>query len=270
MNVVGIRFKGAGKIYYFSANNLILNFKDKVIVESSNGLELADVALANIDIDEKKFDKALSPVIRKATERDLEIYYNNIEDAQEAIQIAQEKASLYKLKMKIVDSEYSLDRTKITFYFTAEKRVDFRLLVKDLAAIFKNRIELRQIGVRDHAKLKGFHGTCGQKSCCSRFMTDFSPLSIKMAKDQGITLDPAKISGVCGRLMCCLSFEEDNYLRAKKYMPKPGTRVETEDGIGTVLTNDFVKELCKVRVMTEDDIEIEEYYRAADLVKCEW
>lgn len=269
MNVVGIRFKDAGKIYYFSANNLILNFKDKVIVESSNGLELAEIALANIDIDENKFNKILLPVIRKATERDLEIYEENVKDSKEAILIAQEKANYYKLKMKVVDSEYSFDRTKITFYFTADKRVDFRLLVKDLAAVFKNRIELRQIGVRDHAKLKGFHGTCGQKSCCSRFMTEFSPLSIKMAKDQGITLDPAKISGVCGRLMCCLSFEEENYLKAKKYMPKPGSKVQTEDGIGTVLSNDFVKELCKVRVMTEDDVEIEEYYKAADLVKCE-
>ncbi|WP_311492210.1 stage 0 sporulation family protein [uncultured Anaerococcus sp.] len=269
MNVVGIRFKDAGKIYYFSANNLILNFKDKVIVESSNGLELAEIALANIDIDENKFNKTLLPVIRKATERDLEIYEENVKDSKEAILIAQEKANYYKLKMKVVDSEYSFDRTKITFYFTADKRVDFRLLVKDLAAVFKNRIELRQIGVRDHAKLKGFHGTCGQKSCCSRFMTEFSPLSIKMAKDQGITLDPAKISGVCGRLMCCLSFEEENYLKAKKYMPKPGSKVQTEDGIGTVLSNDFVKELCKVRVMTEDDVEIEEYYKAADLVKCE-
>lgn len=257
MNVVGIRFKDAGKIYYFSANNLILNFKDKVIVESSNGLELAEIALANIDIDENKFNKTLLPVIRKATERDLEIYEENVKDSKEAILIAQEKANYYKLKMKVVDSEYSFDRTKITFYFTADKRVDFRLLVKDLAAVFKNRIELRQIGVRDHAKLKGFHGTCGQKSCCSRFMTEFSPLSIKMAKDQGITLDPAKISGVCGRLMCCLSFEEENYLKAKKYMPKPGSKVQTEDGIGTVLSNDFVKELCKVRVMTEDDVEIE-------------
>ncbi len=270
MNVVGIRFKDAGKIYYFFANNLILNFKDKVIVESSNGLELAEVALANIEIDEKKFDKTLSPVIRKATEKDLDIYRQNLEDSEEAIRIAQEKANFYRLKMKIVDSEYSFDRTKITFYFTADKRVDFRSLVKDLASIFRNRIELRQIGVRDHAKLKGFYGTCGQKSCCSRFMTDFSPLSIKMAKDQGITLDPAKISGICGRLMCCLSFEEENYVRARKYMPRPGTMVQTEDGEGIVLTNDFVKEMCKVRVKTEDDVEIEEYYKASDLVKCKW
>lgn len=266
MNVVGIRFKEAGKIYYFSANNLKLNFKDKVIVESSNGLELAEIALANIDIDQEKFDKVLSQVIRKATNRDLEIYENNLADAKEAINIAQEKAAYHNLDMKIVDSEYSFDRSKITFYFTAENRVDFRMLVKDLAAIFRNRIELRQIGVRDHAKLKGFYGTCGQKSCCSRFMTDFSPLSIKMAKDQGITLDPAKISGVCGRLMCCLSFEEDNYIKAKKSMPKPGSKVETEDGIGVVLSNDYVREMCKVRVKTnEDDEEIEEYYKACHI-----
>ena len=271
MNVVGIRFKEAGKIYYFSANNLKLNFKDKVIVESSNGLELAEIALANIEIDKQKFDKSLSQVIRKATDRDLEIYENNLVDAKEAIKIAQEKAAYHNLDMKIVDSEYSFDRSKITFYFTAENRVDFRMLVKDLAAIFKNRIELRQIGVRDHAKLKGFYGTCGQKSCCSRFMTDFSPLSIKMAKDQGITLDPAKISGVCGRLMCCLSFEEDNYIKAKKSMPKPGSKVETEDGFGVVLANDYVREMCKVRVKTkEDDEEIEEYYRASDIERAKW
>lgn len=266
MNVVGIRFKEAGKIYFFSANNLSLNFKDKVIVESSNGLELAEIALANIDIDQNKFDKTLSPVIRRATGRDIEIYENNLEDAKEAKKIAQNKAASHKLDMKIVDSEYSFDRSKITFYFIAENRVDFRMLVKDLASIFKNRIELRQIGVRDHAKLKGFYGTCGQKSCCSRFMADFSPLSIKMAKDQGIALDPAKISGVCGRLMCCLSFEEDNYLKAKKSMPKPGCKVETEDGFGVVLTNDYVREVCKVRVKTKDDNdEIEEYYKACDI-----
>lgn len=268
MNVVGIRFRDAGKIYYFSANNLILNFKDKVIVESSNGLELAEVCLANIDIDKEKFDKTISEVIRKATDRDLEIYENNRKDAKEAIEIAQEKADKHRLDMKIVDSEYSFDRSKITFYFTAENRIDFRMLVKDLASIFKNRIELRQIGVRDHAKLKGFYGTCGQKSCCSRFMTDFSPLSIKMAKDQGITLDPAKISGICGRLMCCLSFEEDNYIKAKKSMPKPGSKVETCDGLGVVLTNDYVREMCKVRVNNlEDDEEIEEYYNACDIEK---
>ena len=271
MNVVGIRFKQAGKVYYFSANNLKLNFKDKVIVESSNGLEFAEVALANIDIEKDKFDKSLSQVLRKATDKDIKIYEENIEDAQEAIEIAQEKADKHQLDMKIVDSEYSFDRSKITFYFTAENRVDFRMLVKDLASIFKNRIELRQIGVRDHAKLKDFYGSCGQKSCCSRFMTDFSPLSIKMAKDQGITLDPAKISGVCGRLMCCLSFEEDNYIKAKKTMPKPGSKVETCDGLGIVLSNDYVRELCKVRVKDyENDEEIEEYYKASEIEKIKW
>lgn len=271
MNVVGIRFKEAGKIYYFSANNLILNFKDKIIVESSNGLEIAEIALANIDIDNQKFDKELSPVLRKATARDIQVHENNLNDAKEAIEIAQEKAKLHKLDMKIVESKYSFDRSKITFYFTAENRVDFRLLVKDLASIFKNRIELRQIGVRDHAKLKCFYGTCGQKSCCSRFMTDFSPLSIKMAKDQGITLDSSKISGVCGRLMCCLSFEEDNYIRAKKAMPKPGTKVETEDGIGVVLSNDYIREMCKVRIKSvEDDQELEEYYKASEIERTKW
>ena len=270
MNVVGIRFKEAGKIYYFSSNNLDLNFKDRVIVESANGIDLAEVALENIDIDKDKFDKPLSNVIRKASNRDLEVYIKNQIDAKAAIKTAQEKADFYRLKMKFVDSEYSFDRSKLTFYFTAENRVDFRALVKDLAYVYRNRIELRQIGVRDHAKLKDFYGCCGQKSCCSRFMTDFTPLSIKMAKDQGITLDPAKISGVCGRLMCCLSFEEDNYVKAKKAMPKPGTKVETEDGRGIVLSNDYVKEVSKIRVKTIDDDELEGFYKLKDLKKCKW
>lgn len=270
MNVVGIRFKSAGKIYYFDANNLDLNFKDKVIVDSSNGLEFAEVALANIDIAEEKFDKKLSNVIRKASLEDIEIAKENEKDAKEAISIAKEKVEIHGLKMDIVDSEYSFDRSKITFYFTADKRVDFRSLVKDLAQVFKNRIELRQIGVRDHAKIKAFHGTCGQKSCCSRFMTDFKPLSIKMAKDQNITLDPSKISGICGRLMCCLAFEEENYIRAKKAMPKKGTRVRTEDGEGYVLSNDYVRERCKIRLRDEEsDDEKEGFYKLSELRRCE-
>ena len=271
MNVVGIRFKNAGKIYYFKANDLKLICKDKVIVESSNGLELAEVALANIDIDEDKFDKDLSDVIRKASLRDLEIDRLNKEEAKEAMDLAIKKVRDHKLDMKIVESEYSFDKSKITFYFTSENRVDFRALVKDLASIFKNRIELRQIGVRDHAKLKDFHGTCGQKTCCSRFMTEFNPLSIKMAKDQGITLDPNKISGVCGRLMCCLDFEEDNYLRAKKEHPKKGHKVITEDGEGIVIDNDYIRGLCKIRRQTDDgDEEIEEFYRLDEISKDRW
>lgn len=271
MNVVGIRFKNAGKIYYFKANNLNLCFKDKVIVESSNGLELAEVALANIDIDEDKFDKDLSSVIRKASSRDLEIDESNKEEAKEAMELAKEKVRDHQLDMKIVEGEYSFDRSKITFYFTSENRVDFRSLVKDLASIFKNRIELRQIGVRDHAKLKDFHGSCGQKTCCSRFMSEFNPLSIKMAKDQGITLDPNKISGVCGRLMCCLDFEEDNYLKAKKEHPKKGHKVTTVDGVGTVVDNDYIRGLCKVRIsLDEGDEEVEEYYSLEDISKDRW
>lgn len=269
MNVVGVRFKKAGKIYYFASNKLDLNFKDLVIVESSNGLEIGEIALENIDIDEDKFNKSLSKVIRKASLEDIKKADENSKDAKEAIDLAQKKAHIHGLKMKIVDSEYSFDRSKITFYFTADNRVDFRSLVKDLAQVFKNRIELRQIGVRDHAKLKGFHGTCGQKSCCSRFMTSFKPLSIKMAKDQNITLDPSKISGICGRLMCCLTFEEENYKNAKKAMPKPGLRVNTKDGKGVVISNDYVRERSKVRVRLNDsEDEIEDYYKLSELSRC--
>lgn len=267
MDVVGVRFKNVGKIYYFSSNNLDLNYKDKVIVESSDGYDLAEIALANIDIDKEKFDKELSKIIRKATYDDIKTVENNKEDAKKAMQIAIQKAKEHNLQMKMVDCEYSFDRSKLTFYFTAKNRVDFRSLVKDLAFIFRNRIELRQIGVRDHAKLKEFHGTCGQKSCCSRFLSEFSPLSIKMAKDQGVTLDPSKISGICGRLMCCLNFEEETYIKARKTLPKIGNIVQTSDGRGQVIANDYVKEVSKVRVRLEDDSEIEEYYTIEEMDK---
>ena len=266
MNVVGVRFRNAGKIYYFKSQDIELAYKDKVLVESTNGVELAEIALANIDIDKEKFDKDLSSVLRKASLEDLQKDEQNRIDAKEAMLVCQQKVVSRKLDMKIVDSEYNFDRSKITFYFTSENRVDFRNLVKDLALVFKNRIELRQIGVRDHAKMKNYHGACGQKTCCSRFITDFSPLSIKMAKDQGITLDPSKISGVCGRLMCCLSFEQDSYKEIKKLMPKVGQKVQTADGEGLVISNDYLRELIRLRIKDiENDEEIEKEYRISEI-----
>lgn len=264
MRVVGIRFRPAGKIYHFDANGNEFEYKDKVIVETSNGVEMAEVAL--VDVDESECKGNLSEVIRKATNDDLYYYAKNEQDAKEAISLCQEKANSHGLKMKIIDAKYTFDRSKITFYFKAENRVDFRSLVKDLASIYRNRIELRQIGVRDHAKMIEHLGPCGQKCCCGRFLNDFKPLSIKMAKDQNITLDPGKISGMCGRLMCCLSYEEECYKCSKKIMPKEGQKVKTADGYGMVLDNDYIRECSKVRVkLTGTDEEIEETYSCKDL-----
>ncbi|MDY3006003.1 stage 0 sporulation protein [Anaerococcus sp. AGMB00486] len=253
MKVVGISFKKAGKIYYFDPCDLDLNFNDQVIVNSNSCLEIGMVKVVNKEINPKEFDKELSKVIRKANEEDLIKDYKNKKEAKEAVQICQEKADRLGLNLHAIDGEFTFDRKKLMIYFSSNTRVDFRKLVKELASIYKNRIELRQIGVRDHAKLIASVGICGQKCCCSRFLNDFQPLSIKMAKQQEITLDPNKISGLCGRLMCCLAYEDENYKIAKKSMPKPGQKVKTEDGIGIVLENNYVKKKCKVRVKLEDD-----------------
>ena len=268
MNVIGVRFKETGKIYYFDAEDQNFRYKEKVIVNTEDGHEFGEVVLYNVDIEKEKFDKKLNKVIRKADEKDIEKQYFNKLDAKKAKKVCQEKANSYGLNMKVVDCDYIFDRSKLTFYFTSDKRVDFRDLVKDLASTFKSRIELRQIGVRDYAKLISHYGSCGQQCCCSRHLTDFAPLSIKYAKDQNISLDPSKISGVCGRLMCCLAFEQDNYLEVKKVMPKYGQTVDTEDGQGVVVGNDFVRECCKVRIQNEaDDETIEKDYKISDLKK---
>lgn len=268
MKVVGIRFRQAGKIYYFDSCGIEFNYKDLAVVETSNGLEIAEVAKTDVDFDENDFKEKILPVIRKATVDDICYHKKNEQDAKDAIKVCQEKAKDHGLSMNIIDAKFSFDRSKITFYFKAENRVDFRSLVKDLAAIYRNRIELRQIGVRDHAKMIEHYGSCGQKCCCGRFLNDFKPLSIKMAKDQDITLDPSKISGVCGRLMCCLAYEEECYKSAKKNMPKEGQKVVTCDGHGMVLDNDYVRECCKVRVKlkgSESGEEIEKTYPSKDL-----
>lgn len=252
MIVVGIRFIEAGKIYFFTSNNLDLHLKQKVVVESENGLEVGEVVVLKVDGEDLKCESGLKEITRIANDNDLQKHKNNLIDAKEAKEICQQRADFYKLNMKIVKSEYTLDRVKLTFYFTAANRVDFRELVKDLAARFKSRIELRQIGVRDHAKLLKHYGSCGQECCCSRHLTNFTPLSIKFAKDQNISLDPNKISGTCGRLMCCLGFEEDCYEQIKKIMPKCGSEIMTEEGIATVIRNDFVKEECLVRIKNDE------------------
>lgn len=261
MLVVGVKFKPSGKNYYFDPNGYSLKEGDRVIVISNKGTVLGKVSLVDKEIDENKFSSTISPILRLADQEDLKRDYLNRIDAKEAIKICQEKADELDLNMKVVDGEFTFDRSKLILYFLANKRVDFRLLVKELASIYKNRIELRQIGVRDHAKMLDFHGICGEKCCCSRFLNDFSPLSIKMAKEQNITLDPEKISGACGRLMCCISYEYENYKDIKKLMPKQGSRVLTDDGIGVVMANNYVNENCKIRVhLEEDDEDIEKYY----------
>ncbi|MBM0045851.1 stage 0 sporulation family protein [Anaerococcus sp. mt242] len=268
MNVIGVRFKETGKIYYFDAEDQNFRYKQKVIVDTEDGEEFGEVVLYNVDIEKEKFDKKLNKVLRIANEEDIKTHFINELDAKKAKKICQDKADGYDLNMKIVDCGYNFDRSKLTFYFTSDKRVDFRDLVKDLASTFKSRIELRQIGVRDYAKLVKHYGSCGQECCCSRHLTDFAPLSIKYAKDQNISLDPSKISGVCGRLMCCLAFEEDNYLNLKKVMPKYGQSVETEDGQGVVVGSDYVRECCKVRIQNEsDDQAIEKDYKICNLNK---
>lgn len=268
LKVVGVRFRQAGKIYYFDSCGIDFDYKDLAVVETSNGVEIAEVALTDVDVDEDNFKEKLLPVIRKATIDDIYYHKKNEQDAKAAIDVCQQKSEEHGLNMKIIDAKFTFDRSKITFYFKSDKRVDFRSLVKDLAAIYRNRIELRQVGVRDHAKMIEHYGPCGQKCCCGRFLNDFKPLSIKMAKDQDITLDPSKISGICGRLMCCLSYEEECYKQAKNNMPKEGQKVNTCDGVGMVLDNDYVRECCKVRVKLKDsdsNEEIEKSYSNDEL-----
>lgn len=265
MIVVGIRFIEAGKIYYYTSNNLDLHLKQKVVVDSDNGLEIGEVVVLKVDEESSKHNNTLKEIIRIASDKDLEQQKTNILDAKEALEICQERADFYKLNMKIVKSEYTLDKVKLTFYFTAANRVDFRELVKDLAARFKSRIELRQIGVRDHAKLLKHYGSCGQECCCSRHLTNFTPLSIKFAKDQNISLDPNKISGVCGRLMCCLGYEEDCYEQIKRTMPKCGSEIITDEGAGIVIKNDFVKEECLVRIKNDEDQLIEKTFTLSEI-----
>ena len=228
--IVGVRFKSVGKIYYFSPGDLRLTVGDRVIVETVRGVECGEVVIANRQIEDNQLNTPLKPIIRAATEQDMQVLAKNKEKEKDAFRICEEKIAFRKLKMNLVDVECTFDNNKLLFYFTAENRVDFRELVKDLAAVFRTRIELRQIGVRDEAKILGGLGICGREFCCKSYMGDFQPVSIKMAKEQGLSLNPTKISGTCGRLMCCLKNEHNVYEELLNITPKVGALVVTPEG----------------------------------------
>ncbi|MBO0588056.1 stage 0 sporulation family protein [Sporosarcina sp. E16_8] len=254
--VVGVRFKKAGKIYYFDPLEYTLDEGDYVIVETARGIEYGKVTGKVREVGENDVVLPLRKIIRPAQTEDLEKVEENRLEAERAFSTGVEKIIEHALEMKLVDVEYTFDRNKIVFYFTAEGRVDFRNLVKDLASIFRTRIELRQIGVRDEAKMLGGIGPCGRMLCCSTFLGDFEPVSIKMAKDQNLSLNPSKISGLCGRLMCCLKYENDDYEEAKALMPDVGTRVQTPEGPGKVVGLNLLERLLQVS-MAEQDLVLE-------------
>ncbi|MCM3639430.1 MULTISPECIES: PSP1 domain-containing protein [Bacillales] len=252
--VVGVRFKKAGKIYYFDPLDYPLTVGDYVIVETARGIEYGKVASSVREVDENDVVLPLKKIIRKALVEDQIQVDENRADAEQAFGKCVEKIREHELEMKLVDVEYTFDRNKIVFYFTAEGRVDFRNLVKDLAAIFRTRIELRQIGVRDEAKMLGGIGPCGRMLCCSTFLGDFEPVSIKMAKDQNLSLNPSKISGLCGRLMCCLKYENDEYEEAKALMPDIGERVQTPEGPGKVVGLNLLERILQVNLSDQEQV----------------
>ncbi|MCM3218028.1 stage 0 sporulation family protein [Niallia taxi] len=253
-NVVGIRFKKAGKIYYFDPNEMDIQKGDFVIVETVRGVEYGKVVIAPKQVDENDVVLPLKKVLRIADQKDQLIVEENRIAAKEAYEVCCEKVSLHELDMKLVDVEYTFDRNKVIFYFTADGRVDFRELVKDLAAIFRTRIELRQIGVRDEAKMLGGIGPCGRMLCCSTFLGDFEPVSIKMAKDQNLSLNPTKISGLCGRLMCCLKYENDEYESAKEQLPDLGEWISTPDGRGKVVGLNILERVLQVEISEQERV----------------
>ncbi|SHF06258.1 Cell fate regulator YaaT, PSP1 superfamily (controls sporulation, competence, biofilm development) [Seinonella peptonophila] len=255
LKVLGVRFRQAGKIYYFDPGDFHINEHDHVIVETVRGIECGEVVLGIRFVNKDEVVLPLKQVIRVATDEDLEQLQSNDQAAKSALQICQEKINQHQLEMKLVDAEYTFDRNKVIFYFTAEGRVDFRELVRDLASVFRTRIELRQIGVRDEAKLLGGIGPCGRVLCCSSFLGDFEPVSIKMAKDQSLSLNPAKISGLCGRLMCCLKFENDSYENIKERMPDIGQQVVTPDGDGRVVVLNLLEKRVQVKLFESGSTE---------------
>lgn len=258
LKVVGVRFQKAGKIYYFDPKELKLNIDDAVVVENSRGIELGYIAETVKEIEETELEE-LMPVVRIATKKDLDNYNKNKAKEVDALKKAKELVNKYELQMKLVDAEYTLDGSKVIINFTCEDRVDFRDLVKDLASSLKSRIELRQIGIRDQAKIVGAIGNCGKECCCKMYLSDFDKVSIKMAKTQNLSLNPTKISGVCGRLMCCLSYENEYYSEIVAKMPKLNSKVKTKDGIGTVVYNDILKEKINVKFVSDDSVKIVTY-----------
>lgn len=256
--IVGIRFKPAGKIYFFDPQQTYLKVGDNVIVETARGLEYGNVASKVRYIEESELKHPIKPVVRKSTLKDDKIHERNIEKATEAVSVCKEQIAKHKLVMKLIRAEYTFDASKIIFYFTADGRVDFRELVKDLASIFRIRIELRQVGVRDEAKMMGGIGECGRCLCCNKWLGEFQPVSIKMAKEQNLSLNPGKISGICGRLLCCLQFEHEFYEQALKDLPDIGQIVKTPDGEGIVLKLNVLRDTANVR-LTTDEHAIREY-----------
>ena len=255
--VIGIRFKAGGKMYYFSANGCVAKASDYAIVETSRGIEFGKVACTNKTVGSGEVVPPLRPVIRIATPNDIKAHEENKRKEAEALRICQQKVISHELEMKLIEAEYTFDASKLTFYFTADGRIDFRELVKDLASTFRTRIELRQIGIRDEAKFMGGLGICGRPFCCSTFLPDFCQVSIKMAKEQNLSLNSSKISGACGRLMCCLRFEHESYAEEIKRTPSVDSTVKTEDGVGTVVEISPLTGMIKVKI----DENIKSYHR---------
>ena len=259
IKVVGVRFKKAGKIYYFDPADMNIQKDTYVVVETARGIEFGECVIGIKEISEDDIVAPLKSVLRIATEEDINKHFKNKDKEKDAFEICLKKIQEHGLTMKLIDVEYTFDNNKVIFYFTADGRVDFRELVKDLATIFKTRIELRQIGVRDEAKMLGGLGPCGRPMCCSTFLGDFASVSIKMAKEQNLSLNPTKISGICGRLMCCLNYEQSTYEDIRKRMPKVGSIVKTNEGTGEVFSNNIVKESVKVKLRKGEEEILEEF-----------
>ena len=253
IKVAGVRFKKAGKIYYFDPKDLDIKPGDNVIVETIRGIEYGNAVIGIKEIPKENIVSPLKEVIRVVTEEDTKQFQENKSKEGEAFRICLEKIENHGLGMKLIDVEYTFDNNKVIFYFTADGRVDFRELVKDLASVFKTRIELRQIGVRDEAKMISGLGPCGKELCCATFLGEFEPVSIKMAKEQNLSLNPAKISGICGRLMCCLKYEQETYEEVRKHLPKLGALVDTKEGTGEVVESSVLHESVKVKMDCKDD-----------------
>lgn len=258
--VIGVRFRQAGKIYFFSPGKLEIKPQDRVIVETARGVEFGKVVTGPKEVEDDKITQPLKSVIRIANEEDYKKEEKNREKEKEAFNICLEKIRKHGLEMKLIDAEYTFDNNKVLFYFTADGRIDFRELVKDLASVFRTRIELRQIGVRDETKIRGGIGICGRPLCCHTYLSEFAPVSIKMAKEQNLSLNPTKISGVCGRLMCCLKNEQETYEYLNKQLPNIGDQVMTPEGIkGEVQSVNVLRQLVKVIMDVNDEKEIREY-----------
>ncbi|MCH5156479.1 MAG: stage 0 sporulation family protein [Clostridiales bacterium] len=263
--VVGIKFKDSGKLYYFAPKGLTFEKGEGAIVETARGMEFGTVVIANTDVPDADIKGDLKPVVRKASAEDIAKHQENLNKRHSSIRTAQEMANKRKLDMKFVDAEFTFDNSKVLFYFTSDNRIDFRDLVKEMAATFHMRIELRQIGIRDECKMKGGLGPCGRVCCCNDYMNDFERVSIKMAKHQGLSLNPGKISGLCGRLMCCLKFEDDYYADTLKFMPKVGSEIVTPKGKGVVVSIDVLRQTVVVKTTDASETVVNDEYNLEQL-----